>query len=135
MMYETVHELFGASKFNASALIEGFQQGVPGNRGRTLHYKETSNGGNFTQFEQSLSTLITFDKLLESNARNGVLVGKALTYADLALFLKIEDHMGKWESKGVFDDLLVPVCMRLVVGGNYSWGLIFKAPSCILFQF
>mmetsp|Transcript_3668 Transcript_3668/g.4533 ORF Transcript_3668/g.4533 Transcript_3668/m.4533 type:complete len:303 (-) Transcript_3668:80-988(-) len=79
-LYETVKEL----PFNAEALKSG--------RGanRLMHYKDTSNRGNFTDYEKTASTLITFDTFLQETG-TGFLVADYLTYADLALFQKLSD--------------------------------------------
>lgn len=92
-LYETVKEL----PLDAAAL--------KGGRGtnRWLHYKETSNRGDFTDYEKSASTLITFNNFLKETG-TGYLVEDYLTYADLALFLKLselseEDRFPGWHQE------------------------------------
>ena len=88
MWYETVVELFGSAKFDAAAL--------DGDAMSEVRYAETSNrGGAWSPLERAMAVLHTFeDALPEAGApQRGLLAALAaprLTYADLALFLKLE---------------------------------------------
>jgi glutathione S-transferase len=103
MVYETVKELFGShavwgKAFNISALKEGIAAGLE----PTMHFRDTTNRGEYSGFEKSAAALLTFEEMLANNEADGdYLVGDALSYADLALWQQLfelseEDNMPLW---------------------------------------
>lgn len=99
MMFETVQELFADKWFDSDSIKEQHNSGsgfenlevitrfsAIGNNG-----KVAATGVETTPLEKTLSILATFEDILEEGDRYDVwLVGKHPTYADLALFLKLE---------------------------------------------
>ena len=113
MVYETVQELFGShavwgKAFNISALREGIAAGLE----PATHFRDTTNRGEYTDFEKSAAALLTFEEILATNAAHGTnyLVGESLSYADLALWLQLfelseEDNMPRWTTELPFPAL------------------------------
>lgn len=102
--YETVQELFKAVTAEAlSSAEEG---------DRLLHFRDTSNRGQFSDYEKAAAGLITFEHMLAKTAAEATdaageiyLLGNDATYADLALYLKLSelsesDNWPQWRSKG-----------------------------------
>ena len=95
MIFETINELFGTHptiKFNASELENNTRLLEFINSGqRKLHFRETTNRGEYSGIMKSIVVLKTFDEMLGQNERHKqYLVGHKVSYADLALFFKLE---------------------------------------------
>jgi glutathione S-transferase len=89
MWYEQTKEAFGTHQawgnaFNVSALREATAEQLSA---APSHYRGTSNRGEYTPFEKSLVAIRTFEEQLLKTGR--FLTGAELTYADLALFLRL----------------------------------------------
>eukprot|EP00658_Telonema_sp_P-2_P058249 TRINITY_DN4670_c0_g1_i1.p1 TRINITY_DN4670_c0_g1~~TRINITY_DN4670_c0_g1_i1.p1 ORF type:complete len:202 (-),score=46.30 TRINITY_DN4670_c0_g1_i1:447-1052(-) len=114
-VYETLRDLFVShgvwgKAFDVQALQHGENQ-------ERLHFRHTSNRGNYTPFQKAFSALQTFEELLAGSS-SGYLVGSNLTYVDLALWQKLHE-MGQPDmlGEGWADRLRVPrlgaFCSRL----------------------
>ena len=76
-MYETVNELFDSKRFDAATLASAGMYETIEMQPRQLHFRETSNRGDYSPYEKSYTTLATFEAfLLESGT--GYLVSPAL---------------------------------------------------------
>lgn len=109
-LYETLKDLFVShgvwgKSFDVEALRRGPTQGE-----RVLHFRETSNRGEFTPFQKAAAGLKTFEDVLAGSA-TGYLVGGNLSYVDLALWLQLqelgqEDKLGPgWADRLSFSQL------------------------------
>jgi len=97
-LYETFRDLYVShgtwgNAFDVDALREGAAEGE-----QLLHFRDTSNKGDFSPFQKAAAALKTFEDLLAGSA-SGYLVGSNLTYVDLALWQKLhevgqEDRLG-----------------------------------------
>ncbi len=90
VLYETVKELFGGHKFLKvhpealeAAVLAG--QALP-----EIRYATMTNRGQYSELEQSTAILRVFEEVL-ATSQTGHLVGTDLSYADLALFLKLDE--------------------------------------------
>lgn len=98
------HGVWGKS-FDVEALKRGPTQGDS-----ILHFRETSNRGEFTPFQKAAAALKTFEDVLAGSA-TGYLVGGNLSYVDLALWLQLhelgqEDKLGPgWADRLSFHQL------------------------------
>jgi glutathione S-transferase len=113
-LYETFRDLYVShgtwgSSFNVVVLKAG-----PADGEQLVHFRDTSNKGDFSPFQKASAALKTFDDLLAVST-SGYLVGSNLTYVDLALWQKLhevgqEDGLGP----GWADRLGVPHLGRFV---------------------
>jgi len=113
-LYETFRDLYVShgtwgKAFDVAALKAGPAAGE-----QQIHFRDTSNKGDFSPFQKAAAALKTFEDLLAASA-TGYLVGANLTYVDLALWQKLhevgqEDLLGP----GWADRLSVPHLGRFV---------------------
>jgi len=90
VLFETIKDLFvihstWGKAFDVDALRKGPVHGEP-----VLHFRDTSNRGEYSAFQKAASALQTFEEILTASA-SGYLVGANLTYVDLALWQKLQD--------------------------------------------
>jgi glutathione S-transferase len=102
MWYETSKELFGShSRFGSMMNVEALRKGPSGGDDeKILHFKDTTNRGEYTDYQKAMAVLTTFEEAL-AQSESGFLVGDSLTYVDLALFIQLldleeEDNMPTW---------------------------------------
>jgi glutathione S-transferase len=112
MLYESVKELFVShGSWGRPFSIAALKEGIAAGEQPSTHFRETSNRGEHSEFEKSAAALLTFEEILAENEAPGdYLVGDALTYADLALWLQLfelseEDNMPRWQQQLPFPRL------------------------------
>merc|ERR1711934_128495 len=89
-LYETFKDLFVShgtwGALNVTALRQGPSAGE-----QVLHFRDTSNKGDFSPFQKAAAALKTFEDLLAARGSVGFLVGSNITYVDLALWAKLHE--------------------------------------------
>ena len=93
-LYETVQELMKA--VDPAALANKTATS------RRLHYRETTNRAYYSAYEKASTALLTFEEILGASGGR-FLLGDGLSYADLALYLQLNelseaDKFPKWHT-------------------------------------